>query len=257
MTIAQTILLSIVEGVTEYLPISSTAHLIMTSTLLHIQQTAQTTLFEVVIQTGAIFAVVILYWKTLTTHTEQYLKILASFIPTALIGLLLHSTIKTVFFQSPHLIAGSLVVVGVIFMIVEKYIADGSLKLSKHMSDITLTHALIIGTMQGMAVIPGVSRAGAVMIGMMLLGYKRTDSALYSFILAIPTLAAASALDLIKTDPALLTQNMVTSLLIGSVLSCLTALVCMKWLIAYLQRNSLTVFGIYRIVIGVLFYILT
>lgn len=257
MTTLNILILAVVEGVTEYLPISSTAHLIMTSTLLNLQQTPSTTLYEVVIQTGAIFAVIILYWKTLIQHKDHILKVLASFVPTALIGLLFHDTIKTVFFQSNLLIASSLILVGVIFIILELAISRGAIKLRADLTDITFTHAVLIGIIQASAIVPGVSRAGAVMIGMMLLGYKRTDAALYSFILAIPTLASASALDLITTDPSLLTSQMVSHLLIGSIVSCITALIVIKWLIGYLQHHSLAWFGAYRIIVGILFIALT
>ncbi len=261
MTFVHTLIFALVEGVTEFLPISSTAHLIITSKLLGITQNPVVSLFEVVIQSGAILAVVVLYWSTfvsfLSTQRRLLYMLVLSFMPTALAGLAFHKTIKEVFFHADTLIASSLIGVGILFIAVESLIARKVVTLSRDMHALSMTHALLIGIMQATAIVPGVSRAGAVMLGMMMLGYKRTDSALYSFLLAVPTLLAAGAYDLLKTDTSLLTSDVVQTLAIGGFLSCVAAYACLRWLIAYLQHNTLTIFGYYRIVAGILFFIFT
>ncbi|OGK18866.1 hypothetical protein A3D80_00905 [Candidatus Roizmanbacteria bacterium RIFCSPHIGHO2_02_FULL_40_13b] len=251
MSIIHALILGIVEGLTEFLPISSTAHLIITSKFLGLTQSGFTTFFEVFIQSGAILAVVLLYFRYILAHQKYVRSILLSFIPTALVGLILHDTIKTSFFTSPVLIYSSLIVVGILFIIIEHLVRMKKFSLTKHVEDISLQEALIFGLFQALAIVPGVSRAGAVMVGMMVRGYKREEAAVYSFLLAVPTLFAASALDLLKTDMSLLTNSSnALALLIGFTVSFLTAYIVIKWFISYLQRNTLTIFGIYRIVLG-------
>lgn len=257
MTILHAFLLGIVEGVTEFLPISSTAHLLFTSKLLHISQTEFTTFFEVFIQSGAIFAVIVLYYKKFLHHKSLILNLLISFIPTAIVGFALHKVIKTVFFQSTSLIIFTFIIVGVLFILFEMYLKKKNIHLNKSISDMTLNSALIIGLFQAFAVLPGVSRAGAVIIGMMILRYNRRDAALYSFLLAVPTIFAASFYDLIKTDFSLVHQdNLILIVSIGLITSFITALVVIKWFIRFIERNSLAFFGVYRIILGLLLLLL-
>lgn len=261
MTFIHTLIFALVEGVTEFLPISSTAHLIITSTFLGLPQDPITSLFEVVIQSGAILAIVVLYWSTfvsfLSSNRRLLYMLVVSFMPTALAGLVFHTTIKEVFFHADTLIASSLIGVGILFIGVESLIARKVITLSRDMHALNMTHALFIGIMQATAIVPGVSRAGAVMLGMMVLGYKRTDAALYSFLLAVPTLIAAGGYDLLKTDTSLLTPDVLQTLAVGGLMACMAAYMCLRWLIAYLQRNTLTIFGYYRIVIGILLFAYT
>src|SRR3990167_6350003 len=203
MELLKAAVLGLVEGITEFLPISSTAHLILTSKLLGIQQTDFIKFFEVFIQAGAIIAVFFMYLKYILDHQEMQLKILASFIPTALIGFGLFNVIKGVFFESNQLIISALFVVGVIFLILEYFIKTGKLKLEKEKEKISYKDAVLVGLIQAISIIPGVSRAGIVMVGMMIMGYKRKDSAEYSFLISIPTILAAAFYDVYKTGPLL------------------------------------------------------
>lgn len=253
MNLIQAVLLGIVEGVTEFLPISSTAHLILTSKFLGLAQTEFQKFFEVFIQMGAVLAVVFLYIKYLLKHRELIKNVLISFVPTAMVGLLLYKIIKTVFFNSNLLIAISLVAIGFVFILLEQRIKNRSLVLSRNLSQMSWREALIVGLFQSLAVVPGVSRAGIVMVALMGMKFKRTEAALYSFLLAVPTIAAASLLDLYKSKDLLLSsQSNVALLVVGFMVSFVTAFVSLRWLIAYLQNNSLVNFAYYRFALAII-----
>lgn len=253
MSPVQALILGVVEGITEFLPVSSTAHLIITSTFLGLNQSEFISFFEVFIQSGAILAVVVLYFQYILTHKELVKPLIVSFIPTATIGLLMHSTIKTTFFNSPILIYYSLVMVGIVFLILEYLVKTERLTLTKKLEKISLKDAFLLGLFQACAIVPGVSRAGAVMVGAMIRGYKREEAALYSFFLAIPTILAAGILDFLKTDLTIITQSgHAQTLSIGFITSFITAYLVLKWFISYLQRNTLVIFGVYRIILGML-----
>lgn len=253
MNTTVSLILGIVEGVTEFLPVSSTAHLIIASNILHITQTEFQKFFEVFIQAGAILAVIFIYLKYLLEHKEILGKVIVSFIPTSIIGLVLYKIIKTVFFESNMLIIFSIFSIGIVFLITEYYVKKGKLKLNKNIADMGFITAVIIGLAQSLAVVPGVSRAGIVMVAMILLGYKREDSATYSFLLAVPTILAASVLDVYKMREVVFSSGSnLPFLIIGFVMSFVTALFAVKWLINYLKTNSLTIFGIYRILLAII-----
>jgi undecaprenyl-diphosphatase len=247
MNIINVIILGIIEGITEFLPISSTAHLIITSKLLNIPQTEFQKFFEVFIQSGAILAVVFIYWKVILKNKNLLKNIILSFIPTAIVGLLFHKVIKNVFFESFTLIVVSLFAIGLFFIVFEFLLKKKIVKTDKKIIQMTIIQALLIGFGQSLAVVPGVSRAGAVILTMMILGFNREESALYSFVLAVPTLFAASAFDLIKTGPQLIfSDSNSLFLFIGLITSFFSALLAIKWFIKFLQKNSLTYFGVYR-----------
>ncbi len=248
MNLLNAVILGLVEGVTEFLPISSTAHLIISSKLLNIPQTEFQKFFEVFIQSGAILAVVFIYWKVILKNKNLLINIVLSFIPTAVVGLLLHKLIKNIFFESFTLIAISLFVIGLFFIVFEFLLKKKIIKTDKKIIQMTIIQALLIGVGQSLAIVPGVSRAGAVILTMMLLGFNREESALYSFVLAVPTLFAASVFDFIKTDSQLIfSGSNPLFLLVGLVFSFFSALLAIKWFINYLQKNSLMYFGVYRI----------
>lgn len=248
MNIITATILGLVEGITEFLPISSTAHLIISSKLLNVPATEFQKFFEVFIQSGAILAVVFIYWKIIIKNKSLLINIILSFIPTAVVGLLLHKVIKGVFFESFTLIAASLFVIGLFFIIFEYLLKKKIVKTDKKIIQMTIVQALLIGVGQSLAVVPGVSRAGAVILTMMIMGFNREESALYSFVLAVPTLFAASAFDFIKTDPQLIfVDNNPVFLIIGLMTSFVSALLAIKWFINFLQKNSLSYFGVYRI----------
>lgn len=255
MNFINALILGLVEGVTEFLPISSTAHLIITSKLLNISQTEFQKFFEVFIQSGAILAVVLIYWKTILKNKQLMVNIILSFIPTAIVGFLLRKVIKNVFFQSFTLIAISLFVVGLLFIIFEFLLKKKIIKTDKKINQMTIIQALMIGLGQSLAVVPGVSRAGIVILTMMILGFDREESALYSFVLAVPTLLAASAFDFLKTNPKIIfSGSNPLFLLTGLVVSFFSALLAIKWFIGYLQKNSLTYFGVYRVTLALLLF---
>lgn len=257
MNIINAFILGIVEGITEFLPISSTAHLIITSKLLHLSQTEFQTFFEIFIQSGAILSVVFLYFQYVIRHKDLWGKIIVSFLPTAFVGLILEKIIKKYFFNSLQLIIVSMFIVGLTFIIFEILIKNKKFKLEKSLNKMSYWEAFFIGTGQSLAVVPGVSRAGIVMLTMMGQKFKRDESATYSFLLAIPTILAASGLEIIKTDFKILsnTDNLLF-LVIGFIVSFITAYFSVKWLINFLKNNSLTIFGIYRILLSFILFML-
>ncbi len=253
MDILHTIILGIVEGITEFLPISSTFHLIWTSRFMGIEENELVKLFNVFIQSGAILAVVFLYWKEILTNRELFTKLVISLIPTAVVGLVLYDMIKGIFFESELGTTIIFILVGFIFLLVEYLIVKKVLFPKNDIKNLTYSQALLVGLFQALAVIPGVSRAGAVLVGMMILGFNRSESAKYSFMLSIPTIAAASLFDFIEMRDVVFasTDNMIT-LIIGSLVALVSAFIGVKWLIRYLQNHSLAIFGWYRIILGII-----
>lgn len=249
MTILQAVLLGGVEGITEFLPISSTAHLLLTQQLLGIPFTRDLASFDIAIQLGAIVAVLLLSGKRLLQSRKMMGLVLAAFIPTAIIGLVLHDMVTTIFFQSTSSMLLALIIGGIVMIVVEKYKKPGS------KVELTWKDAVIVGVLQTLAMLPGVSRSGATIIGAMLLGLTRKEAVEFSFLIAIPTMAAATGLDLLK-NPSVLTDNP-APLLTGFVVAFLTALFAIQWLRRYVSTHDFTPFGIYRILIGLgLFWVL-
>lgn len=253
MTIIQTFILGIVEGITEFLPVSSTFHLIWISRLLGLVQSDFVKLFQVFIQSGAILAVVFLYWKEILSSSALMKRLILSFIPTAFVGYFLYSMIKGVFFESIQFTSTVFIIIGVIFLIVEYLIGRRIIKIKKEITILTYKDAVLIGLFQALAVVPGVSRAGAVLVGMMILGYRRDESAKYSFMLSIPTILAASVFDFWEMKDVVLQDNgSILTLTIGTVVAFISAYFGITWLIRYLQQHSLVIFGWYRIVLGII-----
>lgn len=252
----QSFILGIIEGITEFLPISSTAHLILTSYLLKINQNNFHKFFEVFIQTGAICAILFNYFYFLKQKKELVKKITISFIPTAIIGFLLYKMIKNFFFENYILIASSFIFLGLAFIILEKLIQKNKIKLELALNQLNYKQAFLIGVFQGLAVIPGVSRAGAVILGMLILKFKREESVLYSFFLAVPTIISAGLYDFYKTGFNQIPNQDWLNLIIGFITSFIFALITIRWFIQYLQKNNLIPFGIYRIIIGLIFLFL-
>lgn len=253
MTLFQSIILGIVEGITEFLPVSSTFHLIWTSNVLSIPQSEFVKLFEVFIQGGAILAVVFMYWQELLNNFSLFKKLIVSFIPTAFVGFALYKVIKGVFFESTITMLVIFVIVGIIFLLVEYLIKKGNLSVKREIDTLTYKEAFMVGLYQSLAVMPGVSRAGSVMVGMMCMGIRREHAAKYSFMLAIPTILAASGLDMLKMRNVVLANaNHIDILAMGFVTAAISAFIVVKWLISYLQSNSLVVFGWYRVIAGII-----
>lgn len=256
MDLFRALILGIVEGITEFLPISSTAHLIITSRLLSIPQTDFQKFFEIFIQSGAILAVVLIYIQYIWKNPKVIKSVLISFIPTAIVGFFLHKIIKTVFFESFYLIIGTLFFVGLLFIAFEYLVKNKRIFLNKSINQLSIFQALIIGLVQSLAVIPGVSRAGAVMLGMMIIGYKRDESAVYSFLLAVPTILAAGGFDFYQSRKIIFASlNNIWILIFGFLTSFVFAYISVKWLINYLKKNTLIGFGIYRIMVSLALFI--
>ncbi len=246
MSYLTALILAIVEGITEFLPISSTAHLILTSSLLGISQTQFVQFFEIFIQTGAILAVLAVYLKMLFKNFRIWILLVVSFIPTGIVGLVIHKLFGDFLFSHLSVIAFSLVVVGIIFILVDKFRIEGV----KTLQDLSYKDAFIIGLIQALAAIPGVSRSGAVILGLLFLGYKKTSAVEYSFLLGLPTITAAGLYDAIKIRAWNLNTYQLSTVLFATLLSFISALVAVKWLIKYVKNHGLGIFGYYRVFLG-------
>ncbi len=239
------VILGIVEGITEFLPISSTAHLILAAKFMGLTQSEFMKSFEIVIQLGAILAVVVLYGKEMVLNAKIARRTLAAFIPTAIIGLLLYKIIKGVFLDSQTLILCTMAGGG-FFLIVFEWLHRERKGAVDRVENITYPQAIIIGLFQAIAVVPGVSRAAATIIGGLLLGLKRTAIVEFSFMLAVPTMLAASALDLVKNAHSF-SHGQFTFLAVGFVTSFIVAILGIKFLLFFIKRSNFVPFGVYRI----------
>lgn len=267
MTIFHSLILGLVEGLTEFLPISSTAHLILVGQWLKIPSSDFLKTFEISIQLGAILAVVILYWKKIWRSWDLVGKIITAFIPTAIIGLIFYKIVKNYLLDNNYIIASALIIGGIILIGFEKYHsqkmtgkeatnlgANVDDKVNNKTGSISYKQAALIGACQSLAIIPGVSRAAATIIGGLSLGVKRQEIVEFSFLLAIPTMAAATGLDIIKSRENLIGLGSYDLLvwLIGFSASFITAVIGVRFLIRYIQKNNFTSFGWYRIILGLI-----
>lgn len=252
MDLLSVIILSAVEGATEFLPISSTGHLVLTSTALKITQSNFVKDFEIIIQLGAILAVIVLYWKSFLLG-KTLLKIIAAFIPTAVVGLLLFNIIKSYLLGNTIITLLALIIGGVFLIILEMFYKEKDHH-ADNIKDISFKKAFLIGVSQSLSIIPGVSRSGATIIGGLFLGVKRKTSVEFSFLLAVPTMTAAVALDILKSDLSSYSSNDYSMLGIGFAGSFIFALLAIKFLIKFIQNHTFIPFGIYRIVIAILFW---
>lgn len=251
MNILQAIILGIVEGLTEFLPVSSTFHLIFSAKLFGLQTSDFLKLFEVFIQSGAIFALVFIYAKMLLTNKKLLISVTYAFIPTAVVGMVLYKVIKGFFFEADWLMLTVFILVGILFILLERYLKNNQIALIKNCDHLTPRDSLIIGTSQALSVVPGVSRAGSVIVSMMLLGYKREEAAKFTFLLSLPTIFAASALDLYQSRELLATMTGGWGLLAtGSIIALLVAYIVVKWFTSYLASHTLEIFGWYRLIFG-------
>jgi len=249
MDIFQTIILGLIEGITEFLPISSTGHLIIASQWLGLPQSDTNMAFEIIIQLAAILAVISNYRdKFSPEHLQLWIKVCIAFVPIGLVGLLFHKQVKALF--SVEIVAIMFIIGGIIFLIVEGLLKNRQPKVHS-VEDISYKQAGIIGIAQIFALIPGTSRAGSTIIGALLVGINREASAEFSFLLALPVMFAASGLDMLKHYQDFYGVNIIP-LLIGFVTAFLAAHFTMKWLIAFLNKFTFNAFGIYRIIFGVI-----
>lgn len=255
MHLYHAIILGIVEGLTEFLPISSTGHLMLFSNLLQLQQTEFLKSFEVIIQLGAILAVLILYIKKILNNKSIILNLIYAFIPTAIIGLLFYKQVKIIM-GNILIVPIALIVGGIIIILVEKYIQNKAKNTNNNdqvqSKTINSKESFVLGVVQTLAFIPGVSRSGAIIIGGLLRNISRVEVVEFSFMLALPTMFAATGLDLLKTGFSF-TNNEWLLLGTGFVTAFIVALIAVKTFLKFITNHSFKNFGWYRIIVGIIF----
>jgi len=251
MDIISALILAIIEGATEFLPVSSTGHLILTAAILNVPQTDFVKSFELALEFGSILSVVISYWRLLLDW--KILKRLAvAFTPTGIVGLLLYRVFKEVLLGNQQIVLWALFLGGAFLALFELLYRERST--IDDLSRIPYKHCLLIGLCQTISIIPGVSRSAPTIIGGLALGMKRKTIVLFSFLLAVPTMIAASGFDLINSAGTF-SSSQVGILLIGFVTSFLVALAAIRLFLGYVGKHNFIPFGIYRIVLVVMFYL--
>lgn len=265
--ILKVIVLGIVEGITEWLPISSTGHLIIVNEFLKLKASdAFVEMFNVVIQLGAILAVIVLYFKRLWPIDKKkdskglewnkdklilWAKILVACVPAGIIGIIFNDNIDEIFYN-PYVVSVTLIIYGVAFILIEIRNRNKEFKITD-VRAMTFKTALIIGLFQVLALIPGTSRSGATIVGAMLIGTSRTAAAEFTFFLAIPVMAGASLVKILKfvSDGTGFTQNQLYMLLIGMLVAYLVSMLVIKFLMSYIRKHDFKPFGVYRIILGI------
>jgi undecaprenyl-diphosphatase len=253
MTFLEAFIIAVVEGLTEFLPVSSTGHMVITQALLGMDSDEFVKLFTVNIQFGAILSVLLLYWKRFLQDIPFYIKLGIAFFPAAIIGLLAGDQIDLML-ESPLVVGITLLLGGIALLFVDNWF-----KTEDSSTQVTNQSALYIGLFQCIALIPGVSRSAATIIGGMTQGLSRKTAAEFSFFLAVPTMAAASGYKLLKVflkgDPTVITDNL-SILLFGNVVAFIVALLAIRFFIGFLTKHGFRLFGWYRIVVGAIILIL-
>jgi undecaprenyl-diphosphatase len=251
LSVVNALILGVVEGLTEFLPVSSTAHLILAARVLHLDETEYVKSFQVIIQLGAILSVVVLYWSKFW-NLEAFKKLVIAFIPTGVIGLTLYKLIKGYLLGNMTVELWALLIGGVALLAFERWKEHADTEVD--FSEITYRKALLIGLFQCVAMIPGVSRSAATIVGGSLIGISKRTIVEFSFMLAVPTMLAASGLELIKNHSAL--SGHVPSLAIGFVVSFITAIIAIKSFLNFLKKYDFKAFGWYRIILAIVFFFL-
>ncbi len=253
MTFFEAIIIAIVEGITEFLPISSTGHMIITSSAMGISHEAFTKLFTIVIQLGAILSVVVLYWKRFFQTKEFYFKLVVAFIPAVVFGVLLNDYIDALL-ENVLVVGITLFIGGVVFLMLDKLFDDKG----KSDAEPSYPSALKIGLFQVIAMIPGVSRSAATIIGGLTQNLTRKAAAEFSFFLAVPTMFAATAKKLLDyyQEGISLDSHQINVLIVGNLVAFVVAMLAIKTFIGYLTKHGFKVFGYYRIVVGAVIIIL-
>lgn len=263
MEFLKALILGIIQGITEWLPISSTGHMILVDEILKLNVSSNfMDLFLVIIQFGSILAVMVIYFKDLVPFEvkggfrldkekiNMWVKIVIASIPAGIVGVLWSDELNSLFFNS-KVVAIMLILVGVAFLVIEKWNKNKSPKVNS-IADITYKSAFIIGVFQLVAaVFPGTSRSGSTIIGALLLGIARPVAAQFTFFLAVPIMAGASLLKLIKFEGSF-TSTELGILIVGMVSAFVVSIVCIKFLMSYIRKHNFNVFGWYRIVLGIL-----
>jgi len=249
LDIFQAIVLGIIEGLTEFLPISSTGHLIVAANWLGMKQDEANSAFEVIIQLAAILAVVFNYKDKFTfKKLDLWTKVFIAFLPIAIIGFLFSHQIKALF--SVHVVAIMFIVGGIVFLVLEHFYKEENHSTTQ-VEEVTFKQSIAIGIAQVFAVIPGTSRAGSTIVGALLVGLSRKAAAEFSFLLAIPVMVAASGYDLLKHYSEFTDANFL-ALGVGFVTAFIVAYLTMMFFIKFLEKFTFVAFGIYRILFGIL-----
>lgn len=255
MDLFDTILLAVIEGLTEYLPVSSTGHMIIASSFLNIASDDFTKLFTIVIQLGAILAVVVLYFKRFFQTFDFYLKLLVGFIPAVILGLIFMDLIDELL-ESPLTVAISLIIGGIILLKVDDWFKSNEIhdaaQPEAH-TKISYATAFKIGLFQCLAMIPGTSRSGASIVGGMTQNLNRKTAAEFSFFLAVPTMLGATTKKMYDyfNDGFVLNSDQINYLILGNIIAFVVALIAIKSFIGYLNKHGFKIFGYYRIVLGI------
>ena len=248
------LILGIVQGISEFLPISSTGHLILASHLMGLQHTEFLKSFEIAIQAGTILSVVALYWRSLMVDFEVIKRLAVAFRPTGLLGLTLYRLIKGYLLGSETVVLCSLLIGGILIIAFERWYREGE-NATGDIRAMSYKNALIVGLFQSVAMIPGVSRSAATILGGLLLGLKRKTIVEFTFLLAVPTMLAATGYDLIKSGSQF-SLDQVQYLLIGFVTAFVVALLSIKFLLRFIKTHTFIPFGIYRIVLVIVWVLL-
>lgn len=250
MSLLHAIILGIVEGITEFLPISSTAHLILSSHALRLGDTEFVKSFEIIIQLGAILSVVVLYWRKFLDW-ELLKKLVVAFIPTGIIGLTVYKIIKGYLLGSLTVVLLSLAIGGIALIVLRRF--EGDDREAVDFGEITYRRAVLIGLFQSVAMVPGISRSAATIVGGALIGVSKRTIVEFSFMLAVPTMLAAAVLDLIKSQGAIAGHTV--ALATGFVVSFITAILAIASFLAFIKKRDFSFFGWYRIVLAAVFYL--
>jgi undecaprenyl-diphosphatase len=252
MSILDAFILGIVEGITEFLPISSTGHLILASTLLQLEQTEFLKSFEIAIQLGAILSVAVLYWRRFLLNWESLKRIAIAFLPTGILGLFFYKTVKA-YLGSDEVVLWSMFLGGVLLVIFEFFHREPE-DAAQDINQMSYGKSMAIGLFQSIAMIPGVSRSAATILGGLLIGISRKVIVEFSFLLAVVTMAAATGLDLFKNYQAF-SPDQFEVLAVAFVTSFVVAVASIKLLLQFIKNHSFIGFGIYRIAAAIIFWL--
>lgn len=253
MDLVQIVVLSVVEGVTEFLPVSSTGHLILTTHLLGLDQSQFTKSFEIAIQSGAILAILVLYGKKLFLNSKILKNVFLAFLPTAILGFLFYRIVKVLLLGNLYITLIALFLGGFVLIVWERL--WGKKAHGVKIEELTPLQSIMIGIIQSISFIPGVSRSAATILGGVSLGLPRSQAVELSFILAIPTMFAATGFDLI-INANNFAQSELVAILIGFSLSFLVALFAVSWFVSFIKKYTFVPFGVYRIAVSILFFLI-
>lgn len=253
MNLLQSVIIALIEGLTEFLPVSSTGHMILASAAMRIDDNEFVKTFEIAIQIGAIMAIVLMYLPSFMQGIAIYYKLAVAFLPTAIVGFLAYDFIKEVLFD-PYVVSFSLIAGGVVLILIDKHIARKPPRVPDTAS-LPLKSAFLIGLIQCLSMIPGVSRAAATIIGGVFNRLDKKQATEFSFLLAVPTMLAASGYDLLRT-PVTFTRYEIVLLLIGLATAFISAWFAVRLFLRIVSRYGFVHFGYYRIMLGVIFLLL-